>query len=159
DEVGSHLTLGLLKTPVPHVLQHGQTQRDLGRCLLPPLPTAVRPPPPLGFIDGLQQLGVVQHRVDALHPLFPPALRLAGKPSLPPGPLLVPQFNHRPSSALPFTSRPWSSDATARGSLRPSRRPPPKTLSRRPAPGAPPRRARPAHTELGSCLRSGRSGR
>src|SRR5207253_1195015 len=43
DDIGPHLTLGLLKAPVPHVLQYRQPQRNLGGRLLPPTATALRP--------------------------------------------------------------------------------------------------------------------
>src|SRR5207249_5462804 len=82
DDIGPHLTLGLLKAPVPHVLQYRQPQRNLGGRLLPPTATALRPSSPLGFVNGVQQLLVVQHLVGLLHPLFPPPRRFFGKPSL-----------------------------------------------------------------------------
>src|SRR5437773_2132160 len=80
DDIGPHLTLGLLKAPVPHVLQYRQPQRNLGGRLLPPTATALRPSSPLGFVNGVQQLLVVQHLVGLLHPLFPPPRRFFGKP-------------------------------------------------------------------------------
>src|SRR5438132_1327277 len=156
DDIGPHLTLGLLKAPVPHVLQYRQPQRNLGGRLLPPTATALRPSSPLGFVNGVQQLLVVQHLVGLLHPLFPPPRRFFGKPSLPHRPLVESQFNHRRASVWPSAFCPSSCDATARGSLRPSHRPAPKILSTPRALGARPRRAWPAHTTRGSSLRSDR---
>src|SRR5256884_6119045 len=133
DDIGPHLTLGLLKAPVPHVLQYRQPQRNLGGRLLPPTATALRPSSPLGFVNGVQQLLVVQHLVGLLHPLFPPPRRFFGKPSLPHRPLVESQFNHRRAPGWPSAFFPSSCDATARGSLRPSHRPAPKNLSTPPA--------------------------
>src|SRR5207247_9939893 len=94
DDTCPPLTLGLLKAPVPHVLQYRQPQRNLGGRLLPPTATALRPSSPLGFVIGVQQLLVVQHLVGLLHPLFPPPRRFFGKPSLPPRPLVDSQLIH-----------------------------------------------------------------
>src|SRR6266851_8490587 len=115
-----------------------------------PTSTAVRSPLSLGFIDRVQQLGVVQHLVSVLHPGLPPPGRFFRKPSLPQHPLLAPPFNHRLSSVSSLPSAFSCCAATAPDSPRPERRPLPKTLSTPPAPGAPLRRAWPAHIKPGS---------
>src|SRR5215469_9817561 len=107
----------------------------------------------LGLVDGLQQLVIVQHLIDPPHPFVPPSCCLFRKPSLPHQPLVMTQFNHSLSSAWPRTLVPACARAAVRGSRRPTHKPPPKTLSRRPAPDEPAQRVRAVHTKRDFCLR------
>src|SRR5262249_11668693 len=94
DQVGTHLTLEHVITPIAHVFQDQQTQHYFRRETAPAACAAQVMALAQSFIHGRQDLFIAEHLVGMIHPLFAKALDLVSDQFVAEVELCAPQFNH-----------------------------------------------------------------
>jgi len=88
-QIGPHLSLQHVVTPVPDVLQQQQAQHYFRRGLHSPTNAALRMSFSLPFVHRVQKLLIFQQFIHQQHPRFPQPLDIFGQTSMPQRRLLM----------------------------------------------------------------------
>jgi len=97
-QIGPHLPLQDVVTPVAGVLQYHQAQHHVGRRPWTPEVLAPGRAPGQGQINRLDQFLIVEHFIGVPHPGFPQVCNLLIDESFAEGALPAPRFNHGSAS-------------------------------------------------------------
>ncbi len=106
DQVGAHLALENLVTPVADMLEDQETQDHLGRRTSATATAALGMAPPKRFVNRRNDGFVIQQSVGVVHPALAQILHFPGDQSVAEAQLSSPHLNHGALSAFSLPPHP-----------------------------------------------------